>query len=437
MKKIFALSLVVLLLAGSAWALEIQTKGDYYVRGSYIQNESTFHNDKAAADPENPAADEAGATESYSFYDHEFQATTSLKISDTTFVNIGYEIRDEQWIRGNQDDSISNDSTNAAGKSDTENQIFVDRLWGGHTFGTGTKLEVGLMTGGTWATSFGDNANGRYRIKATQPTPIGPVIAIIEKNLETGNDTVEDSEDDDNDAYYLATIIKASDALSIKPLFGYISAGTDATSGATNPDQNVDATAWLLYVGFDGTIGALGYEAEIDYYSKNYDGDAEDYSIYGAYVNVWTNMGPAKVGGMLAYGSWDNDSGKGFGFGEDFCPTWIYADNTGYGTTGLSEYMAVSLVNIYGEFAATDALTLGGSITYLMSNSDEDAGGTDNFFKDSTAWELDVTAAYKISDAVTYSVVAAYAQANLDEDAAGYDDADAAYRLFHKLKIAF
>jgi hypothetical protein len=413
-------------MAGSAWALEIQTKGDYYVRGSYIQNESTLNND----------TDEDGKTESYSFYDHEFQATTSLKISDATFVNIGYEIRDEQWIQGNQDTSIPNASSQPQGAdSDTENVISVERLWGGHTFGTGTKLEVGLMTGGVWATTFGDNANGRYRVKATQATPIGPVIAILEKNYEAGTDAVEDSEDDDNDFYYLATVIKAGDALNIKPLFGY---GTLGTLNAAVLDQNTDATRWIFFLGLDGTIGALGYEAELDYVSTDFDsGDVEDRDLYGGYVNVWGNLGAFKVGGMLAYGNWDNDSQSGFGFGEDFCPTWIYADNAAFGNTGLSEYNAVTLINIYASFALSDALDLGATGTYFMSNADENADGTDNFFKDATGYEIDLTADYKITDAVTYSVVAAYAQAELDQDAAGYDDSDAAYRLFHRLKIAF
>jgi hypothetical protein len=436
MKKIFAFTLVALFLAASAYALEIETKGTYYVRGSYIQNESTLNND----------TDEVGKTNSYSFYDHELDAATNLKVDDTTFVNIHYEIRDEQWIAGNQDTSIKDATTRAAGgKSDTFNTISVDRLWGGHTFGTGTKLEVGLMTGGAWAYAFGDNANSRYRVKATQATPIGPVVAILEKNYEAGTDAYEDSEDDDNDAYYLATIVKASDALNIKPLFGYLSIGTLAPGShqlGENPpfDANTDATAWLFFLGLDGTVGPLGYEFEGDYVSYDFDSSAlEDYSKYGLYLNVWTNMGPAKVGGMLAYGSWDNDAHTGFGFGEDFCPTVIYADNTAFGTTSKSEYMAVSMINVYGSFAATDAMTLGGSVTYLMSNSDEGTTGLDgnDFFKDATAWEVDITAAYKITDAVTYDIALAYAQANLDSDSAGYDDADASYRLYHRFTIAF
>ncbi len=54
-------------------------------------------------------------------------------------------------------------------------------------------------------TGFGDNANGRYRVKVTQPTEFGPVIGIYEKNAELGannpvypgNSNIKDSEDDD------------------------------------------------------------------------------------------------------------------------------------------------------------------------------------------------------------------------------------------------
>ena len=76
-------------------------------------------------------------------------------------------------------------------------------------------------------------------------------------------------------------------------------------------------------------------------------------------------------------------------------------------------------------------MSYNGSLTYWMSNS----AGDD--WEDANGFEVDAGLGYKVTDAVTYSAVAAFAQFNFDEDAMGYDDAESAYRLYHKLAIKF
>jgi len=431
MKKVFAVLFTVLLVAGTAYAVDFEADGMMNVRGTAISNEtgtSNGDNDFQLYDADtNPNAE--SETASYMYYDQELDMNVRLKVTDQTLILLNFEIRDQNWLVGNTD-RTEDDQT------DMDDNIDFKRNWLSHTFGTGTKLEAGLMTGGVWAYSFGDQDDGRYRVKVSQPIPAGTLVAILEKNAEIGSrqGNVEDAEKDDYDAYYVAGIFPVGD-INIKPLLGY------ADNSAADLNQDSDGIKkTVLFLGADGNLGMIGFETEFDYININndYDNAPDDTTQYGFYANAWGNLDALKLGGQFAYGSWDDGDDvaadqRGFAMGEDYTPTIFGADWTNIGTSGggFSEYTAVTLFQIYGDYTASEQLSFKGSITYWLSNEKDTA------WEDSNGYEVDLTGKYKITDNVTYTVAGAWIQINLDEDSAGYDDADAAYRIYHKFQVDF
>ena len=204
MKKLFFALLCVLLTAGFAFAVDVDLKGMYYARGSWIDNSSGLNGDG------NNGTDQEDSWD-YFYFDHELDLTARLLVTDKTRIVINMEIKDENWLNSNTDNRAEQTGR------DLDDEIDIKRVFSSHTFDAyGTVLDLGLMTGGAWFSGFGDNANGRYRVKVTQPTEFGPVIGIYEKNNELGSSNpnfggtsgIKDSEDDDYNAYYLAMVTK-------------------------------------------------------------------------------------------------------------------------------------------------------------------------------------------------------------------------------------
>ncbi len=425
MKKFMLALLCVLLTAGFAFAVDVDLKGMYYARGSYISN-----NDGLQGDNNRDRVD-------YYYFDHELDMTARLLVTDKTRIIVNMEIHDEDWLAGNTDGAQEDRAT------DMDDNIEFKRVFSTHTFDAyGTVLDLGLMTGGAWMTGFGDNANGRYRVKITQPTELGPVIGIYEKNAELGkgNGNLKDSEKDDSTAYYLAMVTKLG-PVNLYPLIGY------SDNSAAIIDQGSDgAQTFIFLFGASGTHGDFGWEAEFNYLNTDngdFDPPAndEDFDRYGIYGNAWMNIGAGKVGLLAAYGSWNDDRGAGFGFGEDFTPTIYGADWTNIGgDQGLSEYVAVTMIQLYGSLALSEELSIYGSGLYWMANADENADGTDNFWKDSDGYEIDLGLDWKLTDQVQYNIGGAFGKISLDDNpanAANGDSPDSFARVYHRFRIDF
>jgi len=441
MKKLILALLCVLLTAGFAVAAEIDFRGMYYARGSYIDNEDGLSGSDTA---------------DYFFFDHELDITSRILVTDKTRVIVNFEIRDETWTGSPQDGAAENRDQNM------DDNIEFKRVFSSHTFDYGGVLDLGLMTGAAWATGFGDNGNGYYRVKYTQPTQLGPVIAIYEKDSEQGasqsvaGKRTKKAEKDDGNAYFLASVMKFGD-FNVLPLLGYVDRSDDILDQKTNGYQ-----LFVFDLGVDGTFGDFGFESEFRYNSINQDKKstfggadptlsarfADDWNNWGIYGNGWWNIGAGKVGLLAAYGSWDDDAGDGFGMGEDFTPTVFGADQTNIGgnsaTDGgntLSEYKAVTMVQLYGSLAISEQFSINGSALYWASNAKENADGTNNFWRDSDGYEIDAGLDYKITDAVTYTVAAAFGKISLDDKGASGgvtdDSPDSFVRAYHRFRIQF
>ncbi len=425
MKKFLFALLCVMLTAGFAFAVDVDLKGMYYVRGTWIDNETGLLGDNNTDSP------------TYFYFDHELDATARLLVTDKTRVIINFEIRDENWLVGNTD------GTSQDGSSNLDDNIEFKRVFFSHTFDAyGTVLDGGLMTGGAWHTGFGDNGNGRYRIKITQPTELGPVIGVYEKRVEVGerNGTVKKAEKDDEDAYYLAMVTKLG-PVNVYPLVGYI------RDSSVILDQGSDGVnTFLVLLGASGAFGDFGWEAEFNYLTSDF-GDFDppanddDFDRWGIYGNAWMNIGAGKVGLLGAYGSWSDDRGAGFGFGEDFTPTVFGADWTTIGNSSLSEYNAVTMFQLYGSLALSEELSLNAAGLYWWSNADENADGTDNFWKDSDGYEIGLGLDWKLTDMVTYTIASGFGKISLDDNAAVLastgDKPDSFVRAYHRFKISF
>jgi len=184
------------------------------------------------------------------------------------------------------------------------------------------------------------------------------------------------------------------------------------------------------------------------------DPDAEDnkWKAYGAYLNAWANIDTTKVGGVVAYGSWDDNKdaaggGQGFDFDDDFDSTVILADEFGFG--GGDGILGMTLLKLYASIAMGD-ITLSPAVAYVKSNQKDfvDADGTtiadSNLFEGATAWEVDFRMDYKITDVFSYYAQCAYARMSFDGDrmdaesgVEGTDDPEAVYQVKHGIKIVF
>jgi hypothetical protein len=374
---------------------QFSIKGYWSLRGSQIKNDDATATKDAAV---------------YGYYDQDLKFWLQFNGAEKTFVRSEITWYDEEW--------------GTAQNMASDENIAVERVYFTHIFGTGTKLDLGLMDAGVWATGFGDDEYGANRIKVTQPLPGGhTLVALTQKDTDTGyaNQTTKDADKDDDDQYAVAAIIKAG-PINIKPLVQLVDRSSLVADGGSK-----GAEATVIAIGVDGKFGMIGFEAE--YVSQDWDYDPSlgltDYDVAGWYGNVWANLGPAQVGFIYATGDYDKQSGNSFDFDDDFDLTLYLSDWIGFGggdgITGCDAYQ------VYGSYKFSDKLSANAS--YTMVDSNQEAGT----YKDAEANEIDFGASYKLTKVLTYSVAAGFA--SIDYTPA--KDPEDGYRVYHKLKMSF
>jgi hypothetical protein len=278
------------------------------------------------------------------------------------------------------------------------------------------------MTGGAWGTAFADKGADVYRIKYVQPTSFATFIPILEKSREGGSATV--GEDNDVDKYILGIVTKVAD-INVKPLFVWV----DSNSAATT-----DTDILVFNLALDGAFGNIGWEAE--FAVNDYDLETgTDYTVWGAYANVWGNLDALKIGALFAYGSYDDDAAKGFDFGDDFEAggALIMGDDILFGAAGSgnsnNDLTAGTLFAVYADYAVNDKLSLGAYFGYATCNFDDNSkwDGAD-------VYEISADVTYKITDNLTYKVAAGTAQLEYGDST---EDPDRAVEVYHKLSFSF
>ncbi len=387
-----------------------------------------------------------------------------LSVGDTNFI-MKVNMRDHTWgqtvANSEGKDSDNSDATYNRYTSEANDNISIERAYISHKFGEKTTLDVGLMSGAWWATTFGDYTQPRYRIKATQKTPLGVIGALVEKDAELGDPNVEDSEKDDFDGYAIFGVTKAG-SVFIKPLIYYI----DRSSSVPLADKDGIQVLYIS-VGFDGMLGPLGFESEINYRGTGFEdlkalaplpstnplaplyALAEDSTLWGAYFNVWMPMDFGRPGLTLVYTGWDDEGGPfGSGYGldskQDFEANIILGDEIGFGSAPwqpAEDLLGMTMIKPYiSGVKLMDKLTLDASFAYIMSNQDAytttlAAAVGPNRYEDATAWEIDLGLNYRITNNLTYMVDGGYA--SISYDVTGFDDPDPVMLLKHELLLSF
>jgi hypothetical protein len=404
MKKFFIAMLAVLFVAGAAYAAApaMDFSGMINTRGTYVSNETGFDPDPG----------------DYMYYDMEFDADLKINPTDKTSIFLNFEIHDEAFL------ATPGDSEAKTG----DNNIMFKRAYGNYKFNDAWNTSFGLMTGAAFGTAFADSGNGVWRVRVDGVTDFGKVGVVLQKNNEQGSQFATgdyDAEADDSDAYYAYWVGKFGDVVPMV-LVGYVANGTLGPNNFENEGSDLDIM--FIDAAVMGSAGALGYEGEFVYqnFAYNFDGP-DDYSLMGAYANVWMNLDAMKVGAFLAYGSWDEDAGSGFYFGDDFYPGLGVGEYQFFGTSTNFTWAAVTLVNVYLDYAFSDDLSTNANFSYWMSNE------TDTDYEDSTGMELTVSGAYSLAENVTYDLGLAYGQFYFDEG----DDPDPYMNIHHRIKISF
>jgi hypothetical protein len=409
MKKLFIVTLALLFTAGAAYAVNTDFSGKIETLGTYINNGSGLEEDAY----------------SFMFYDMELDADLKILPSDKTLVFLNFEIHDEMF-----DNSPTDSNTPPTGNDDN---IAFKRVYGKYTFDNGMSTTFGLMTGGAFGTAFADSADGAYRWRVDGKSSFGLWGVILEKKNEIGEsgDATYDAEADDSDAYYAYWVGKFGDITPMVLLI-YQNLGTLGPANLKNEGSDIDVTGFQVAV--KGKAGAVGFEGEFDYlnFKANWDNPASDsWSIMGAYGNAWMGFGEANVGAYAAYGSWDDEggaagTGAGFNMGCDFYFGEGVGEWQAWGTGNNGAFAAVTLLGLYGDFAANDELSFNGNLSYWMSNE------KDTMWEDGKGNEITVGATYKLSDNASYEAKVAYGQFDLDAT-----DPEAYTRAFHRIKITW
>jgi hypothetical protein len=410
MKKFLSIILALLFLStGLAMASDFSISGSYFVRGTYLTNSNGI---------------QANAS-SYGEYDHELSIDTTWKMSDSTKVFARFEMRDEVWGKGN---------VNEGPVPAVDDNVYLEQVWGEHTFCNGHQLTVGLMSAAAWGTKFADSADEAYRIKYMVPTAVGNLYGIIEKgdSGEKGQDTYTAAQDSkDSNIYHLGFITKAGNVY-IKPLLSY--ADATAYSGTT---FITDVDKFVFHLAVNGDFDAFGFEGEFRYENVDFDQLLRDYDAWGIYGNVWANAGAAKIGILGAYGSYDDTAGAGgagLDFGDDFDELGfvIMGENVFFG--GGAGLVGSKVGAVYVKYQATEKLSLQSLAGYGKSNIGSISGIATPQWDGASMFELNLTGAYKITDNLTYDFGAAYADLEYGDST---PDPDSSYELYHKLTFSF
>lgn len=415
MKKLFFAMLVVLLAAGSAWAVDVNVSGGYYARGSMITNDAGTATQDAAT---------------YMYYDHDFDLTAKFVVSEATMFTLVLEFQDEEW------------GTAQSTTAGSDDNMEVKRGWLTHKFPTNTILDVGAMNAGGWATAFDDDVGEGMRVKLTQISDFGVFGGLFQKVNEAGqaNPNTKDAESDDTDVLMLFLITKLG-PINVKPAYALYHYGRGPTLTNALDGEN-DLTRNRYVLALDGTFGMIGFECEFTQNDYSFERNlGTDYTIGGYYANVWANLDAFKVGGIFAYGSVDEDSDptntapKKYGFDGDFDLTLFLGDWMEFGGNGADSGISGSTAfQIYAAYAM-DKFSFGGSYTIVNSNVDNNKFSGTQWYK-ASASEFDLNASYKITDSLTYSVAAGWANVDWD-DTYSTDDPEGAFRGYHKLALSF
>ncbi|MFH1081377.1 MAG: hypothetical protein V1766_14170 [Pseudomonadota bacterium] len=443
MKKFWIVLLALGLVAGfamSASAADVKFGGQYYVYGIYNDNPTFVKSNKT----------------SQAYYHQRLRIQTEFKVAEGLSLVTRLDALEKPWGYGqvgttdawrasNSYDSISRSSTGATGARAQEN-IEFERAYIDMTTKIG-RFNIGYQDFIYWGTMFLDTHATRPGIKYI--VPVGPltVVAALEKTVEQTVGTGY-RDDADNNIYDLGAIYKfgAGDA---GLLYQY------ADMKYTRP-LGYKTTLHILNPYAKMKFGPVYFEAEGVYgFGKWVDSEiaavsSVDAQALGLYLHAKADIGPAYVGGILAYMSGDDisttDKKEGtfaaaLLAGQAWDPCLIMwndglyngqhrAIGTGLGVFFDNAYFA----QVYGGFKPVKQADIMLSVTWAKADQDVVAR---QISKD-IGWEIDLVAKYKIFDNLEYMIGAGYLlTGDYFKMADTSRQLDNNYMLVHKLTLSF
>ncbi|PKL15486.1 MAG: hypothetical protein CVV49_21175 [Spirochaetae bacterium HGW-Spirochaetae-5] len=275
----------------------------------------------------------------------------------------------------------------------------VERAYLNYKFHPALQLNTGLMGGGQWASTFGDTEINVTRVQFIGALSADMVfIATYEKQDEKGTIANVSSDKDDTTVYYLASRMKFG-PLTVLPLVAYGTKGWGYQGGletafaglnaAGFSKKKYDQTVMSGTLGLNGDFGMIGFESEFQYKVIDSDGldddatknsaaftgavgagttaalQALDSTTYGAYVNLFAKVDPAKVGFVFAYASADEKDGV-YNWGEDFDVCVVMDDYIAQGSANL---MGWSVYKLYAD-VTMGAIGVNAAVAYGATNKD-------------------------------------------------------------------
>ncbi|MBU2482088.1 MAG: hypothetical protein KJ760_13445, partial [Proteobacteria bacterium] len=223
MKKLLVLILAMLFVGvGIASAASTLTmSGDYYVKGTWYDNMAGT----ASQEPK----------ESFGQYDHEMTLNMVFAMTPYTKVAAKLELRDEIWgVSTAQDGGYTETRTGL----NPQGNIYVEELYGQHTFMNHHTFTAGLVKTSTWASDFDNNKVEAFRLQYGLPTPIGYAIFFTEKNQASATSTPETLVTDADTDTYWASLITKIGSVNVLPGFAYVDA-EGSTPGVFASDFSV------------------------------------------------------------------------------------------------------------------------------------------------------------------------------------------------------
>lgn len=434
-KALFIMALVLLFASTASAEVKFSMTGSYWAEGKYWFNYNSTPDTKANYNDT-----------SFGFYEQDINLFPKITV-DNTSLNFKIAITDTNWGDYTENGSSDEKVTQTVDTPAIDDNMQIERAYITHKFNDMYTLEVGLMDGTVWGTTFGDDKQPQWRVKGTANTSMGLIGGVLEKDADIGAVTLDAAgERGDVDSYGLFGVTKVG-SVYIKPLFWYVDAMNNDTG----------FTVFNPVFAFTGDLGPVSFESEINY--KMYESKVaavdydESFTTLGIYLNVFKALGNMTPGLILAYGSYDKDNAEaaaglalvpnaaiqalaaklnyysGFDFEDDFDSSYILGDEYGFG--GGDDLRGMSLIKLYVDDIKTPMapLTLFAAAEYVMSNQ------KDNDYEDATAYELGLGANYKITDNLNYTVFANFA--DISYDVTGIDDPDSVYVLGNSIKFSF
>ena len=420
---LLSLGLIVAFSAAASAATTIKMGGTYYLQGNYWNNPTA-------------AGDEANYSRAY--IHQRARVQTDLGIVEGLSFRMRFDAMEKKWGQTDwknnyEDQTGSKRQTTPAGNPKIQEGIELDQTMVFFKTAIG-QFQVGYQLADAWGIPWGDNGTTRNRIFYTMPIGNLTLGAVYEKFFEADFTQVKTypagyKTDTDSNAYSLFGVFKytGGDAGLLVKYFDDRSHRGDTVAAA--PGQGgYSGKVYLIAPYGRAAFGPVYVEAEA-YYAGGKAREWEnggavpdiDMSAWGAFILGKFTMGPAAFGGAFSYSTGDDgkDASKSKqwagGSGTGWNPALILmgdtlagqSDNGVDGTTASptnvsNKKMNSMIVNLFGSFKATPALSFDASFTWAKVNEKK------TFLEDDLGMEIDVTASYKIYDNLTYMVGAGY-----------------------------